>query len=95
MPNIDVSEHQPTNMDIVQWSQTTSEGTPDDDSHRVLWCLIEGDGVVPVSLAANQRIVILKEYIHAKGKITVYAKDLVLLRVSDILESSTNLCSLS
>ena len=74
-------------------AQTTSEGTP--DSPRVLWCLIEGDGVVPISLAANQRIAILKECIHAKSKVTVYAKDLVLLKVSDILEFSTILCSLS
>jgi hypothetical protein len=90
-------------MDIDLWNkhstsiaaQTTSEGTPNDDSPRFLWCLIEGDRVVPVSLAANQPIAILKEGIHAKGKNTVYAKDLELLRVSDILESSTNLCSLS
>jgi len=91
------------NIDIHQWNkdstsiapQTTSEGTPNDDSPRVLWCLIEGDGVVLVSLAANQRITILKECIHAKGKTTVYAKDLELLKVSDILESSTNSCSFS
>jgi hypothetical protein len=106
------------NMDIHQWNkdstsiapQTTSEGTPNDDP-RVLWCLIEGDGFVPVSLAAKQRIIILKECIHAKGKTTVDAKDLELLKVSDMLgffawfasrardfiflESSTNLCSFS
>lgn len=71
-------------------AQTTSD-TPSDHSPRDLWCLIEGDGLIPVTIAANKPIAILKECIYEKGKTSVfdgiYAKDLVLLKVSDILES--------
>ena len=72
-------------------AHATSEGTPGDDSPRDLWCLFEGDALILVSVAANKPIAILKELIHAKGKISADAKDLVLWKVSDILESSSNI----
>jgi len=75
-------------------AQTTSKSTRD-DSPRDLWCLIEGDTVIPVSVAANKSIAFLKELVYAKGKSVAFAKDLELLRVSDILEYSPNLCSFS
>jgi hypothetical protein len=61
------------------------------DSPRDLLCLSEGDTVIPVSVAANKPIAILKELIHAKGNCGAFAKDLVLWKVSDILESSINI----
>ncbi len=75
--------------------KTTSEGTPSDDSSRDLWCLIEGDALVRVTVAANKPIAVLKELVYAKGKTSVFggidAKDLVLLKVSDILESGSSI----
>jgi hypothetical protein len=78
------------NMPIA--AGTSSEGAPDRD----LLCLIEGDTVViPVSVAANKPIAILKDLIHAKRKSSAFggidAKDLVLWKVSDILESTSNI----
>jgi len=91
-------------MDLDQWNkgstpiaaQTTSKSTRD-DTLRDLLCLIEGDTVIPVSVAANKPISILKELVHAKGTNSVFrgidAKDLVLwkLEVIDILESTSNI----
>ena len=68
-------------MDIDQCNKKSTSIAAQTHPTPPVSCLIEGDSVVPVSLAANQRIAILKECIHAKGKVTVYAKDLVLLRV--------------
>ena len=91
------------NMDIDQWNkdsmpivaQTTSKGTPGDDSPRDLWCLIEGNKLIPVPVAANKPIAILKELVYVKGKSSAFggidAKDLVLWKVSDILESTSNI----
>jgi len=60
---------------------------PSDDS-RELWCLIEGDALIQVSVPANKPIAILKEFIYVKGQSFVFsgidAKDLVLFKVSDI-----------
>ena len=86
------------NLDIDKDStpiaQTTSKSTRD-DSPRDLLCLIEGDTVIPVSVAANKSIAILKELVYAKGKSSVFggidAKDLVLWKVSDILKSTSNI----
>ena len=91
-------------MDLDQWNkdstpiaaQATSKSTHD-DSVRDLLCLIEGDTVILVSVAADKPIAFLKELVHAKGKRSVFggidAKDLVLwkLEVSDILESTSNI----
>ena len=82
------------NMDIDQWNKdstpaarTSSKGVPIDYSLpiRELLCLVEGDAVIPVSVAANKPIAVLKELIHAKSKSSTFAKDLVLWKVSDIL----------
>ena len=76
-------------------TQATSEGTLSDDSPRDLWCLIEGDAPVLVKVAANMPIAVLKELVYEKGKSSVFdgidAKDLVLLKVSDILESFSSI----
>ena len=77
------------NMPIA--AGTSFEGAPGDDSLRDLLCLIEGDTVIPVSVVANKPIAILKELIHAKSKGSAFAKDLVLWKVSDILEFSINI----
>ena len=84
-------------------AKTSSEGAPGDDSLRDLLCLIEGDTIIPVSVAANKPIANLKDLIHAKGKSSAFggidAKDLVLWKVSNtVLESTSNIyvtCSLS
>jgi hypothetical protein len=76
-------------------SPNNLQGHACDDSPRDLWCLIEGDTLIPVSVAANKPIAILKELIYAKGKSSAFggidAKDLVLWKVSDILESTSNI----
>jgi len=73
-------------------AQTTSEGTPSDDP-RELWCLLESDGVIMVNMKANDRISTLKENVHKKSGSAhgEYPKDLVLYRVSDILESGSSI----
>jgi len=76
------------NKDSTPIAAETSSGN---NSLRDLLCLIEGDTVIPVSIAANKPIAVLKELIHAKGESSAFAKDLVLWKVSDTLESSINI----
>jgi len=66
---------------------------PSDDSPRNLWCLIEGDDLIRVTVAANKPIYILKELVCGKTFVYdgIYAKDLVLLKVSDTLESGSSI----
>ena len=68
---------------------------PSDNTSRRLRCLIEGAAAVfTVTIAANEDISDLKEHIHEKGintaKHPILASELVLLKVSDTLESSIN-----
>ena len=75
--------------------QSNENNSVPSEGPRNLWCLIEGDALIPVTVAANKSIAVLKEHIYAKGKTSAFgaidAKDLVLLKVSDILESGSNI----
>lgn len=79
-------------------AETTSEGMlgehslPNDNTSHRLRCLIEGAAAVfTVTVAANEDISDLKEHVHEKGintaKHAIFASELVLLKVSDVLES--------
>lgn len=69
---------------------------PCDNTPRRLRCLIEGEAAVfPVLVAGNNDISDLKERVHEKGKngvlATIDAKELTLLKVCGVLESSINI----
>jgi len=63
------------------------------DQSFELWCLIEGDAAIQVTVDANKSIAILKDLVHSKleGNTSVAPKDLVLLKVSDILQFHSNI----
>jgi hypothetical protein len=74
----------------------TSKDLLDDDASLRLRCLIEGEAAIfPVTVAENKDISDLKILVHEKIKNgtlrTILAKDLVFLKVSNILESSVNI----
>jgi len=60
-----------------------------------LWCLLKSNGVIMVNTNVNGHITTfkLKEHIHKRGGLVhgEYLKDLVLLKVSDILESGSSI----
>jgi hypothetical protein len=89
-------------VSVPNAAQTTSEGMlgehslPSDNTPRRLRCLIEGEAAVfKVLVLGNEEVSDLKERVHEKGKngvlATIDAKELTLLKVSDILESSINI----
>ena len=66
---------------------TTSKSVPG-DTVLGLSCLVEGDrSVFRVTVPINSEILELKELVKEKGVDIPFAKDLVLLKVSHILES--------
>jgi hypothetical protein len=77
-------------------AQTTEEHSlPGDGTFRRLRCLNKGGATVfTVEVAGNKDINDLRELIREKGKNSIFATvdalQLVLLKVSDILESSFN-----
>jgi len=84
----------PSMNDTSKNSATQTTLSIQSDHPCQMWCLLKSNGVIMVNMKVNDHITTfkLKEHIHKRGGSVhgKYLKDLVLLKVSDILESGSS-----